>query len=220
MVITIAPPMVSGQGVGGDSPTNTSHVLQHVFYIPEDPINWATTIGTVSAPVRVSLDPAGPPWVKHLQTENDTPIGERTGPIVGIEENLMVGGSISWTGWHSDLATSGFIWYTGPGGTLPPFRLRVNDVPVPVTFAINGSSLDVSFPPIAPGSTVNIVQKFGWPHPIPFIGTIEMHQYPTPEPHSALGAMFLLLVLHRRRCHAATNSFRRRDRNLPVLERT
>jgi hypothetical protein len=146
MLLAAATRTALTQGVGGGSPTDTSHTLHLVASIPEDPTDWSTRIGTAAAPIGVQLDPSGPVWSKHFQTQNGRPIGGGvTGPIVGIEENLLVGGSISWTGWHSDLATGGFIWYTGPGGTLPPFRLRVNDLPVPVTFAITGSSLDVSF---------------------------------------------------------------------------
>jgi hypothetical protein len=186
-----------------------------VISFPEDPVDWFTRIGTTGARIGVELSPVGPAWSKHLQTQNGLPIGgDATGPILGIEENLLVSGAIPWTGWHSEITTTGFVWWTG-GQFVPVPSLLANGLPVQVTFAMSGQSLDLTFPPLVPGTTVTLFQKFGWPQDISFAGTIELRQFSVPEPASVLGLSALFPVSHRRRHLARKNNFRSGYHHLP-----
>lgn len=195
-------PAVLGQGVGGNSPTDTSHVLTSIFSGDDFfPPSWRTIIGTMIDPISVELDPAGPAWVKHLQTQDMAPINPISGIIVA-HEYLMVGGSRPWTGLHMEINTDGFIWF--PYSTFPDpspmFKMLADGLPVPFTIQLDGGKLDVSFPPLTPGTTVTIEQKFAWwIQDTPFTGSIEMREYPVPEPASLVGLGLLFLISQRRR---------------------
>jgi hypothetical protein len=179
-------PAALGQGVDPDtSPTDTNHVL-----IPfgsgegAQAGGWESIIGTPSNPVFVELDPTGPVWLKHLTTQDAASISYLDG-VVRVEENLLVGGGLSWTGWHTQVDTEGFrsrywIWFPQVG---PAFTIVANGSAVPANITMLDTGYDVTFPPLQPGTNVTIVQEFVWSdQAMPFTGTIQMHQYPTPEP--------------------------------------
>lgn len=191
-----ASPMAWAQGVGPGSPTDTDHLLQPVASIPEDHIDWATIIGSAAVPVGVELDPTGPAWTKHFQTENGSLITVTNG-VVWIAENLLVSGSVPWTGWHSEIVTDGFVWYAG--GSSPTFALIVGGTPIAVTVQTSGSSLDATFPALLPGTPVRLYQKFAWSQETPFDGVIDMCQYPVPEPISLVSLAALFFVSYRKR---------------------
>jgi len=191
-----ASPMAWAQGVGPGSPTDTSHVLQPVASFPEDPIDWAATIGSTSAPIEVELDPGGPAWGKHLQTENGSSITATYG-VVRIEENLVVSGSAPWAGWHSEIVTDGFVWYTG--GWSPTFTIMAGGALITADVRISGAGLDATFPALSPGTPVRLFQKFVWSQETPFDGVIDVCQYPVPEPTSLLSLTTLFFVSYRKR---------------------
>jgi hypothetical protein len=111
--LAVASPMAFGQGVGGSSPTDTSHVLSPGFGMPEPPVNWQSVVGTISTPVGVELDPTGPAWVQHFQTEGGVLINPDR--YIQITENLIVIGDTPWTGWHVELTNPDFHWFDWGG---------------------------------------------------------------------------------------------------------
>ena len=54
-----------GQGVGGDSPTDTSHVFDAAMTLPgTPPVDWIAAVrGDSSTFFPVELEPAGPAWL-------------------------------------------------------------------------------------------------------------------------------------------------------------
>lgn len=197
--LAVASPMAFGQGVGGSSPTGTSHVLDLLPppYLEGIAI-WEGTIGAPATPVPVELDASGPAWTKSFQTAN----GDAIIPIttsIRVYENLMVTGSACWTGWHAELAP-GFLWHTGGQGVFspPPIGVMVNGSPIQADYQVTEarSVLDASFPSLLPGTEVLFQFNFTWSGAAPFTGTFDMSQYPTPEPTTvvfmAIAATFIL----------------------------
>jgi hypothetical protein len=199
-------PVALGQGVNPDtSPTDTSHILT-LFSSGEGGQSggWRTVIGTPSDPVFVELDPTGPVWLKHLTTQDDAPISYY-GQVVRLEENLLVGGSLPWTGWHSQADTEGFrshywtpLW--PPYQAVPAFTIRADGSNVPADISMSNTGYDITFPALQPGTNVTIIQEFVWSdQAMPFTGTIQMHQYPTPEPATLAFTALTGLFITRRR---------------------
>ncbi len=187
-----------GQGVNpANSPTDTTHVLQSVRPFPDELTTWASSIGTSASPVSVELDPAGPVWVKHFQTQTGEPI-TRMGTSIRLLETLVVGGSTEWSGWHTELP-SGFQWPTSTGFfPPPPIEATVSGVPLPLTYTVSGTSLDSILPPAMPGTQVTFRFAFFWTDPTPLSAPFEIREYPTPEPTTVTVLLFAALLLARR----------------------
>lgn len=189
-----------GQGVGGNSPTDTSHVFLSGFSLPgEPPVNWLTHVIDSSGPIPVELDATGPAWHKTFTTHENQPVQPGLG-IMALYEHLEITGNQAWTAWHVEILTPGFRWLDAPLYT-PQVDIRGSSglTPVPITSQITDRILDVSFSELLPGTQVNHRFVFEWTGSSPFIGTIEMLQYPAPEPASLLGFSVLFLFLRGRR---------------------
>ncbi len=186
MFLGAASPMAFGQGVGGSSPTDTSHVLSRGFGIPEPPVDWQSVVGTSLAPVGVELDPVGPAWIQHFQTEGGAPINADR--YIQITEDLVVTGDTPWTGWHVEPANPDFRWFDwGGGGWGHAFVAIVNGVllATDVQYASPGI-LDATFPAIGPGDEVRFIYYFRRDSVNPVSDSFDIHQYPTPEPTALL----------------------------------
>jgi hypothetical protein len=157
---------------------------------------WNATIGTGDLPVPVALDPTGPAWGKHFQTLDNSPIDVYNG-ILSLNETLTVSGSEAWTGWHAEFITPGFIWLDTP--PYSALAILANGSLLPLTYGITGAGIDATFAPLVPGTRVELFLKFAWPDTTAFTGSIDMRQYPVPEPLSLLGFTFFFLILGKRR---------------------
>lgn len=185
-----------GQGVGGVTPIETSHLLKPTGgSIPEHMVHWYASVGAVDSPITVELDPIGPAWVQHYQTQDGDPID--TNRAVEISENLIVGGDIPWTGWHVELANPDFIWLDSL--LSGPFTLVVNGSGIPVALQRSPSSLDVTFPSLSPGTAVEIIYYFGRASAEPPSNSFDIRQFPVPEPTSLAGAAIAGAFCIRRR---------------------
>jgi hypothetical protein len=173
-------------------------------------------IGSGGGPVGISLDPNAGPWIKTLTAANgggfpadDTgytaPNGY--GPIV---ENLVITGNRSWTDWHEDILTPGWVWGMnffdipdGLGGWKAAPGLDVTHDPA--VWQIHGEGVSFTFNALAPGTLVKITKSIVWvgnPNVIGdlFWGTVTISEYPTPEPATLLLlALGGLAVVRRRR---------------------
>lgn len=186
-ILGVVGPMAFGQGVGVGSPTDTNHFLQLLPppYL-EGVAIWQGGVGSLAVPVGVGLDPNGPAWTKHLQTQNGEPLASLATSIQ-FWEILLVTGDETWTGWHAELAP-GFKWHTGGLGIFSPAPVVAiiddlnNSLPVNYQLSESASKLDFTFPAVAPGAKVGFQFAFYRSEPTPFVGTFEMRQYPTPEP--------------------------------------
>lgn len=186
------------QGVGnlGSLPTQISSSQQPLT-------GWSVDSGIATNPwVPVQIDPNGPQWVKTLSGPNGQPFVAVPGQTFTLQELLVVAPTLPWTDWHEDILTPGWDW-------VPPSVLLANGVPAAgLTSVITpgnnvvGGSIDFYFNSLAPGTQVIIrknLQYTGTPG-VAFIGTVQVAEYPTPEPAS-LGLLGIgsLLVLRRRR---------------------
>ena len=190
---------VAGQGVGnlGSLPTS--------FQTGTPPNGW--TVISTAGPIPVVLDPLGPVWGKSFTGPNGSnflyPPTSPSNPALPVTEVLQVAGTIPWTDWHEDVIgidASGAIdlgWTWGANPTI-----LVGGLPAP-GLSITGagtSSLSFFFNSLAPGTVVDIRKDLVYTGPAgaAFIGTLAIHEYPTPEPASlALLAIGSLLAFRR-----------------------
>lgn len=185
------------QGVGniGSLPT--------MFTTTNPPTGWTVT-DPAGLPIPVSLDPSGPVWGKVFAGPNGGPFAQPAlGPALPVVEQLVVGGTTPWTDWHEDVIGVDATGLPDPNWTWANPTLLVNGLPAPgLTSSISGGTLNFYFNPVAPGSIVTIRKDLiynGIPGTV-FIGTLAVHQYPTPEP-AMMGLLALggIAVLRRRR---------------------
>lgn len=186
-----------GQGVGnlGSLPTQFQSLV---------PITgWSVDSGNAAYPwVPVQISPTGPQWVKTFTGPNGQPFTAVPGQTFTLQELLEVAPTQSWTDWHEEILTPGWDW-------LPPSNLLANFVPAPGLTTVytpgtmtSGGQVDFYFNPIAPGTQV-VIRKMliyvGTPGAT-FNGTLQIAQYPTPEP-TTMGLMALggAALLRRRR---------------------
>jgi hypothetical protein len=203
MFLGVGGSMALGQGVNpATTPTNTSHLLYLSPSQVEGVNIWSGFVGSTTSYTPVELDPVGPAWTKHLQTNDGSPIAATVARIA-VVERLHVTGPYPWTGWHSEL-DPGFRWNGVLDVTMqPPFAMTVNGVTSFGNYHVSGSTLDVTFPAISPGTDVTLGFMFGWSDSVPFTGSLQMREYPTPEP-----ATLILMAL------AGSGVLRRRPRRI------
>ncbi len=187
-----------GQGVGGNSPTNTTYTIQRIYTTPEEPLEWGARVGSWGNPIGVELDPFGPVWSKGFNTNTGEPIlpGER----IAISETLLVQGARPWTGWGARILTDGFAWYDSGG--FPAFTVLRNDgsgSPVPgLSVQYIGPAAIGVFNPLMAGASVQVFETVIYTGTQPFSGTLQLEQFPIPEPSTLLSFVLLALLLRRR----------------------
>lgn len=167
-------------------------------FIPLDPSGTGWFIGTHG----VVRDPNGPKWHKTLFGGPTAPVVAQPGQIFSLSESLFIAGNLPWSDWHEEILTPGWDW-------VSPIAFMANGV-VPSGYGVTniagtatqGGTLNFVFDPLPPGTKIDIRKhlQYNGPSGAVFVGTIEIDQYPTPEPASAgLLGLGSLLVLRRRR---------------------
>jgi hypothetical protein len=161
-----------------------------------------TPSGWDIGPYAVELDPAGPVWSKVLTDPSGGPVTGTVGTTYSLHEQLIVSGTLPWKDWHEQITTIGWEWQQSSsifanGAPVGGF----NAVYTPATSA-SGGSVDFSFNSLAPGTVVDIFKTLQFAGQVGQFntGTIDIHEFPTPEPASLL--MLTLgsaMVLKRRR---------------------
>ncbi len=150
----------------------------------------------------VIRDPNGPKWVKNLEGPNGGPFLAAPGQMFGLSESLYIQGNLSWMDWHEEILTPGWEW-------APPSVFLANGLPAPglnITYTLgnstHGGTIGFDFSPLPPGTKIDIrkqLQYVGGADGTAFFGTVQVAQYPTPEPASVgLLALGSLLALRRR----------------------
>jgi len=189
----VASQMALGQGVGNPG------ALPVV-------INQNTPTGWDIGPVPVVLNPAGPVWSKVLTDPSGGPVTGTVGTTYTLHEQLIVAGQLPWKDWHEQITTIGWEWQ--PTSTILANGNPVvgfNAVYTPGTSA-TGGIVDFSFNALAPGTTVDIFKTLQFAGQVGQFntGTIDIHEYPTPEPASLmlLAGASVLLAKRRNRCMA------------------
>ncbi len=159
-------------------------------------------IGGASGPVLVQRDPNGPKWLKHFSDPLGGPITAVPGQTFNVHELLMIDQPLPWSDWHEDILTPGWEWTN-------TISFLANFAPTPGLAIVNspgtltqGGSLSFTFNSLPPGTLIDIRKELiymGQPGVI-FTGSIDVEQYPTPEPASlGLIAAGGLVALRRRR---------------------
>lgn len=166
-------------------------------------------VGTPTGPIPVSLNPAGPAWSKNFTGPNGGPfVQPALGAPLPVRETLLVIGNLPWTDWHEDVMGIDASGAPDPGWSWANPVLLVNGLPAPgLTTSLSGGNLSFFFNPVAPGSIVTIQKDLVY-NGIPgtaFIGTLAIHEYPTPEPATMglLGIGSLLVWRRRNRTNVA-----------------
>lgn len=189
VIVILATQAVLAQGVGnvGSLP---------VVHTQNTPTGW--DIG----PVPVVLDPSGSPWSKILTDPTGGAVQGTVGTTYTLHEQLVVSGNRPWTDWHEQIMTIGWQWQQNAsilanGNPVGGFSA----VYTPATSA-SGGSVDFYFNSLAPGTVVDIFKKLEFAGQVGTFntGTIDIHEYPTPEPASIglLAAGGLVLIRRRR----------------------
>ena len=196
-LLTASSALAQGVGNGGSLPIQFQQSTANGGWNVVDP---------TGTPIPVQLDPNGPVWSKVFSGPGGGNFSQPAfGPPLPVYEALQVAPNLPWSDWHEEVVHPDWVW-TNPA-------ILVNGV-VPGGLTITGAgtnNLSFFFNPVAPGSFVEIFKDLVY-NGIPgttFIGTLNIHEYPTPEPASAalLGcAGVLLLSRRRRKAHLATNN--------------
>jgi len=194
----VASQITLAQGVGnlGSLPTQ--------FSSPAPVTGWSVDTGNAANPwLPVQIDPNGPQWVKTFTGPNGGPFTAVPGQTFTLQELLVVAPTQSWTDWHEHILTPGWEWVSPTlflANFAPPGGLNTNITPGNLA---TGGTIDFTFNPLVPGTLIDIRKTLQYTgvNGTVFTGTIDIAQYPTPEPASLL--MFaggsIALFLRRRR---------------------
>ena len=167
------------------------------FFPQNTPTGW-----DIGGPILIVLDPTGGPWGKTLADPSGGSVTGTVGTTYTLHEQLKVGGTLPWTDWHEEITTIGWEWQ-------PTSTILANGVPVGGFSAVYtpgyssaGGSVDFYFNSLAPGTIVDIYKTLQFAGQVGTFntGTINLHEYPTPEP-AALALLGLggVVALRRRR---------------------
>ncbi len=182
-------------------------LAQGVGNLPSLPTNFSTpgggwVVGTPLNPIPVVRDPNGPKWIKHFTDANGL-IPVFPGQSFAVHESLLVAPTLPWTDWHEEILTPDWDWspqlqiMVNGGG--PPVNLVVVNTPGNVN---QGGILSLYFDALPPGTQIDIRKELIYTGTSAGIAipSIDIAQYPTPEPAS-LGLLILgsVFALHRRR---------------------
>lgn len=168
-----------GQGVGnlGSLPTQ--------FQSPQPIVGWSVDSGIATNPwVPVQISPTGPQWVKTFTAPNGQPFTAVPGQTFTLQELLVIAPTQSWTDWHEHILTPGWDW-VAPTVFMANFATPpgMTTVHTPGTMT-TGGALDFYFNPLVPGTLLDIrktLMYVGQPGVV-FTGTLQIAEYPTPEP--------------------------------------
>lgn len=178
---------------------------QGVGNLPALPTNFNASPainGWSIGPVGVIRDPNGPAWIKTLEGPQGGPFVAAPGTTLNLMESLVIQGNLPWTDWHETILTPGWVW-------LNPNILANSAVPSGLTINNAGSTVDFYFDPLYPGTKVDIRKQLhyvGSADGTAFFGTIQIAEFPTPEPASlGLIALGSAAVLRRRSSRVCTH---------------
>ncbi len=198
-IMLFASQSVFAQGVGnlGSLPTH--------FETTNPPSGW--TVVSSTGPIPVVLDPTGPVWGKAFTGPNGSnffyPPTSPNNPPLAVNELLQVSGNLPWTDWHEEVIGIDASGAPDYGWTWANPVIYVGGLPAPglTVTGVGTNLLTFDFDPILPGTIVNIRKELvytGLPGAT-FIGTLAVHEYPTPEPASLALLVFGGVLALRRR---------------------
>jgi hypothetical protein len=180
-----------GQGVGGGSPTETTHTIQGTYQIPEAPKMWETQIGLPEDRIGVELDPVGPTWLKHIQRDGD-PLSTWPQHYIRLNEYLVISGERSWTGWTQQIDVPAFEW------VLSNTSILANGAtPTGLSIVTDGSVLRCTFDPLPPGTQINLLSRLRYDGTL-LVDSFDVQQFPVPEPTTLLEVLVLAALIRRR----------------------
>ena len=172
----VASQMALAQGVG--NPGQLPNIIPM-----NNPGGWDIW-SSAGTPLPVQRDPNGPKWPKHLTDPTGGPITASWGTVFNVHEMLVIAPNLSWSDWHEDILTPGWGWTNNISflaNFLPTPGLSITNTPSTFT---QGGSLSFLFSSLPPGTVIDIRKELvyqGNPGAI-FQGSIDLLQYPTPEP--------------------------------------
>ncbi len=197
VIAVVAATAAFGQGVGnlGSLPTQ--------FQAPV-PIGGWNVADATGGPIPVQLDPNGGPWIKNLTGLGGQPFSAVPGQTFFLNESLSIAPSLPWTDWHEQILNPGWDW-------VAPIAFLANGAPPAGLSGVHtpgnstvGGSVDFYFNPLAVGTKIDIRKTliYNGINGAVFTGTLQIAEFPTPEPASlgmlALGGI-ALLRRHRRK---------------------
>jgi hypothetical protein len=201
VISALAAPAALAQGVGnlGSLPTQ--------FQSPVPIAGWSVDSGNAASPwVPVQISPTGPQWVKTFSAPNGQPFTAFPGQTFTLQELLVIAPPLSWTDWHEHILTPGWDWVqptvflanVPPPGLSPPPGLTTVYTPGNLS---TGGTVDFYFNPLAPGTLIDIRKtlQYNGPAGAIFNGTLQIAEYPTPEPASLVMLAVGGLLVRRRR---------------------
>ncbi len=191
--LSLVLPQVSfAQGVGnlGSLPTNFAQV------------GGGWNVGTPLTPIPVVRDPNGPKWVKHFFDPNGL-LPVFPGQTFGVHESLIIAPNLPWSDWHEEILTKDWSWsptiQISVNGGGPPTNLNIVNIP---GSPLQGGILNFYFDSLPVGTQIDIRKQLVYTGTSAGIAipSIEVAQYPTPEP-TTLGLLAIgsLAALRRRR---------------------
>ncbi len=195
--LVAAAPAAWGQGVGGASPTETTYVIQHTYWVPEAPTKWGTHIGSLQDRIEVELDPAGPFWLKHIQRDGP-PASMWSEHHIFLQEHLVISGGQSWSGWIEQIDAPGFEWRSDIMPDAPVPGVLVNgSSPAGLSIEIEGETLRFSFDPLPPGTEIDVTSRLLYTG-TNLVDSFDVRQFATPEPTTLLSLLVLASLTRRR----------------------
>lgn len=142
-------------------------------------------IGDAANPIKIDLDPLGPPWTKEIFDPNGL---LANGGLLDIVETIINAGTESWFDWHEHILpnANGVV-----PGVWTSVKMSINGNPIVFNdLGLNTPNLwlDNFSQPVLPGDILTInkqVDVFPTSGGIPGTPVLVIEEYPTPEPASA-----------------------------------